>query len=312
MTRTVLVTGAAGYLGCILVPALLKAGFHVIAFDTFDRGDVPLAAFASDRKFEPVRADVRDEGSLRSAMCRADVLIPLAARVGAPACANNPLDARSTNLEAIRSLIELKSADQILIYPTTASSYGNVGNAGACSEETPLNPVSLYGSTKSAAEQLVVDGGHGVALRLSTLFGMSPRMRLDLLVNHLTYRAMTERAVVVLSANAKRNFVHVSDAASAFLHVIDRYATARGQIYNVGLSTGNVSKNDICARIQQQIADFIWLEASTGADSDPRDYTVSSEKLEATGWKPRHTLDDGISELIKGYSMLGHGRLSNA
>src|SRR5437868_2312616 len=283
MSSTILVTGAAGYLGSILIPKLLECGHQVIALDTFNRGDTALAHVTADTNFEPVRGDARDEETLKGLVARADVAIPLAAVVGAPLCKQDPIAARTTNFDAIVSLIKLMSKDQRIIYPTTNSGYG-IGQKGVfCTENTPLNPVSLYGVTKVEAEKAILDRGNGITLRLATVFGMAPRMRIDLLVNDFTYRAVTDRAVVIFEGDAKRNYIHVRDVAKAFIHAIDNYDAVDGEPYNTGLSTANLSKLELCDRIREYVPEFVSLTAPIGEDPDKRDYIVSNEKLEKTG-----------------------------
>lgn len=311
MSKTILVTGAAGYLGCILIPKLLERGHKVIALDNYNRGDTALAHVAADPNFEPVRGDARDEDVLKDLVAKADVAIPLAALVGAPLCKQDPIAAKTTNLDAIVTLIKLMGKDQQIVYPTTNSGYG-IGQKGVfCTEETPLNPISLYGVTKVDAEKAVLDSGNGVTLRLATVFGMAPRMRIDLLVNDFTYRAVTDRAVVIFEGHAKRNYIHVRDVAKAFIHALDNFETMRSEPYNVGLSSANLSKLELCEKIAEYVPGFVPLQAPIGEDPDKRDYIVSNEKLEKTGWFPDHTIDMGIQELIRGYRMIRNGRYSN-
>jgi nucleoside-diphosphate-sugar epimerase len=311
MTTSVLVTGAAGYLGSVLIPALLERGCKVIALDTFERGDTALAHVAADPNFEPIRGDARDENLLGALLPKVDLIIPLAALVGAPLCKQDPIAAKTINLEAILSILKLRSSDQRIIYPTTNSGYG-IGQKGVfCTEETPLNPISLYGTTKVDAERAILDSGNGVTLRLATVFGMAPRMRIDLLVNDFTYRAVTDGAVVIFEGDAKRNYIHVRDVAKAFIHALDNYEMMNGEPYNVGLSSANLSKLELCAKIHEYVPRFVWLQAPIGEDPDKRDYIVSNEKIENTGWFPDHTIDMGIQELIRGYRMIRNGRFSN-
>lgn len=311
MSKTILVTGAAGYLGCILIPKLLERGHKVIALDNYNRGDTALAHVAADPNFEPVRGDARDEDVLKDLVAKADVAIPLAALVGAPLCKQDPIAAKTTNLDAIVTLIKLMGKDQQIVYPTTNSGYG-IGQKGVfCTEETPLNPISLYGVTKVDAEKAVLDSGNGVTLRLATVFGMAPRMRIDLLVNDFTYRAVTDRAVVIFEGHAKRNYIHVRDVAKAFIHALDNFEAMRSEPYNVGLSSANLSKLELCEKIAEYVPGFVPLQAPIGEDPDKRDYIVSNEKLEKTGWFPDHTIDMGIQELIRGYRMIRNGRYSN-
>jgi len=242
---------------------------------------------------------------------KADLLIPLAALVGAPLCARDEVGARTLNRDAVIALVKRSRPSQMLIYPTTNSGYG-VGSQGVyCTEETPLRPISLYGTTKVEAEQAVLDAGNGTTLRLATVFGMSPRMRIDLLVNDFTYRAVTDRAVIVFEGHAKRNYIHVRDVVGAFLHVMTNHERMRGEPYNVGLSEANLSKLELCEKIKEHIPGFTFLEAPIGEDPDKRDYIVSNAKIEATGWRPSWSLSDGIQELIKGYRMIRNARFSN-
>jgi nucleoside-diphosphate-sugar epimerase len=311
MKTTVLITGAAGYLGSIIAPALLDCGYKVIALDTYSRNDPTLAHLVANPDFEPVRGDARDEDLLKSLLPQVDIVIPLAALVGAPLCKQDPIAAKTTNLDAILLLVKLMSNQQRILYPTTNSGYG-VGEKGVfCTEETPLNPISLYGTTKVDAEKAILDRGNGITFRLATVFGMAPRMRIDLLVNDFTYRAVTDRAVVIFEGDAKRNYIHIRDVAKAFLHGIDNYEVMSGEPYNVGLSSANLSKLELCAKIKAFVPEFVWLQAPIGEDPDKRDYIVSNEKLEKTGWFPDHSLEMGIQELIRGYRMIRNGRYSN-
>lgn len=307
----ILITGGAGYIGSILVPTLLERGHHVTVLDTFAAGDTYLAQVCANANFEPVRGDARDMSVVEPLLAKADIAIPLAALVGAPLCARDKIGATTLNRDAVVDLVKRTSADQRVIYPTTNSGYG-IGAADAfCTEESPLRPVSLYGVTKVEAEQAVLEHGNGASLRLATVFGMAPRMRLDLLVNDFTWRAVNDKAVVLFEAHFRRNFIHVRDVTKAFVHVIDNFEAMKGEAYNVGLSEANLSKAQLCARIAEHVPGFTYIEAPVGEDPDKRDYIVSNAKLEATGWLPDHGLDAGIKELIKGYRMLRNGRFSN-
>ena len=307
----VLVTGGAGYIGCMLTPALLARGWQVTVLDTFSSGDAYLAHCCADPNFEPVRGDCRDMRVVGPLAAKADVVVPLAALVGAPLCARDEIGATSLNRDAVVDLMKRVSKDQRVVYPTTNSGYG-VGSGNAyCTEESPLNPVSLYGRTKVDAEEAVLATGHGITLRLATVFGMSPRMRLDLLVNDMTWRAVNDRSVVLFESHFRRNYIHIRDVVKAFLHALDNYDAMSGEPFNVGLSEANLTKWQLCERIQRHVPGFTFLDAPIGEDSDKRDYLVSNEKLEKTGWTPDHGLDAGIEELIKGFRMLRNGRFAN-
>jgi nucleoside-diphosphate-sugar epimerase len=259
-----------------------------------------------------VRGDARLENVVRPLLAKADIVIPLAALVGAPLCARDQVGALTTNRDAVVMLTKMLSKDQKIIYPTTNSGYG-VGEVGKfCTEESPLRPVSLYGTTKVEAEMAVLDSGSGVTLRLATVFGVAPRMRIDLLVNDFTLRAVLDRAVVIFEGHFKRNYIHVRDIARAFQHTIENYGAMNNQPYNTGLSDANLSKLELCEVIKKQVPNFVFLESPIGEDPDKRDYIVSNAKIEATGYKTEWSLERGIAELIKGYRMLNTRRFANA
>ncbi len=307
----VLVTGGAGYIGCVLTPTLLARGWQVTVLDTFASGEAYLANCCADPNFEPVKGDTRDMRVVEPLLAKADLVIPLAALVGAPLCARDEIGATSLNRDAIVDIMKRVSKSQMVVYPTTNSGYG-VGDGNAyCTEESPLRPVSLYGRTKVDAEAAVLNSGGGVSLRLATVFGMSPRMRLDLLVNDMTWRAVTDRSVVLFEAHFRRNYIHVRDVVKAFVHAVDNYTAMSGEPFNVGLSEANLTKRQLCERIARHVPGFSYLEAPIGEDPDKRDYLVSNEKLEKTGWIPDHGIDAGIQELIRGFRMLRNGRFAN-
>lgn len=307
----ILVTGGAGYLGSILVPALLDAGHRVTALDNFMFRQVSLAHVCAHPDFDVVRGDARDEAVLKPLVKNADIVIPLAALVGAPLCDNDKIGAESLNRDAVLTLIRLLSKQQRLMMPVTNSGYG-IGEQGKfCTEETPLRPISLYGRTKVEAEAAVLERGNAISFRLATVFGMAPRMRVDLLVNDFVYRAVNDRAVVLFEPHFKRNYIHIRDVARAFLHGIDSFETMKDRPYNVGLSDANLSKWELCEKIREHLPAFVFLEAPIGEDPDKRDYIVSNERIEATGYKPAHSLDAGIEELIKGYRMLRNAAHGN-
>jgi nucleoside-diphosphate-sugar epimerase len=311
MAMKILVTGGAGYIGSVLVPALLKEGYAVRVLDNFLWGQASLLDCCIDPNLTVQRGDCRDKAVLAKALRDVDVIIPLAAIVGAPLCAMDQTAAVSTNVEAVKLLLALRSKQQRVILPNTNSGYG-IGEAGTfCTEKSPLRPISLYGKTKVQAEALALEAGNAITFRLATVFGMSPRMRIDLLVNDFVHRAVLDRAVVVFEGHAKRNYIHVRDVARAFVHALENFEAMKDEPYNVGLSDANLSKLELCQEIKKQVPGFVFLEAPIGEDPDKRNYIVSNEKIERTGFRPRYGLADGITELIKGYTVLRNSRYSN-
>jgi nucleoside-diphosphate-sugar epimerase len=309
-TPRILVTGGAGYLGSILVPALLARGASVTVVDNFMYGQTSLLDCCHHDHFTVIRGDVRDERLMLPLLKQADVIMPLACLVGAPLCEQKPVEARTINLDAIVMLLKNASPAQRFISPTTNSGYG-IGQPGVhCTEETPMNPVSLYGVLKVELENALLAAG-AISLRLATVCGVSPRMRLDLLVNDFTYRAVTDRFVVLFEAHFKRNYIHVRDVARAFLHALDHFDAMQGQAYNVGLSDANLSKMELCLEIQKQLPAFTIMEAPVGQDPDQRNYVVSNAKLEATGYQPQVSIQRAIAELIRGYQILRRNQHAN-
>jgi nucleoside-diphosphate-sugar epimerase len=307
----ILITGGAGYIGSVLVPALLAKGHSVHVLDTFMFRQNSLADCCWSPDFSITRGDARDVATLKPLVAKADLIIPLAALVGMPMCKRDPVAAQTTNEDAVKTLVSLASKEQWVIIPTTNSGYG-VGEQGKfCTEESPLNPISLYGVTKMNAERFVLERENGLSFRLATVFGMSPRMRLDLLVNDFVYRAVTDRAVVIFEGHFKRNYIHVRDVVNAFLHAIAHFDAMKGRCYNVGLEEANLSKLQLCAAIQKHVPGFVYLEAPIGEDPDKRDYEVSNQRILATGYKTEWSLDRGIQELIKGYTILRNSIYSN-
>jgi nucleoside-diphosphate-sugar epimerase len=309
--HSILVTGGAGYLGSILVSELLAAGHQVTVLDNFMYLQNSLAQLCADPNFDVVNGDARTMNTLKPLVAKADVIIPLAAIVGAPLCKKDPIGATTTNRDSIATLAKMMSREQMLIMPITNSGYG-VGEKGKfCTEETPLRPVSLYGKNKVEAEKIILQRENSISLRLATVFGMAPRMRIDLLVNDFVYRAVYDHFVVLFEAHFKRNYIHIRDVARVFLHAIEHFGTMKGSPYNVGLSDANLSKVELCERIKAQIPGFVYLEAPVGEDPDKRDYIVSNAKIEATGFMTKHGLDEGIGELIKGFKMIRNSVYSN-
>jgi nucleoside-diphosphate-sugar epimerase len=301
---SILVTGGAGYLGSILVPALLQAGHRVTVLDNFMFRQNSLNQCCADLNFAVARGDAREEGVLRPLVAKADIVIPLAALVGAPLCDRDRIGATSTNREAVATLVRLLGAEQRILIPNTNSGYGTGNHGEYRTEDSPLRPLSLYGRDKVEAEKIALEHGNAVSFRLATVFGMSPRMRIDLLVNDFVYRAVNDRSVVLFEGHFKRNYIHVRDVARVFLHGIANFEKMRGRTYNVGLSNANLTKIELCERIKRYVPELVYFEAPVGEDPDKRDYIVSNARIEAAGFAPAHSLDDGIVELIKGYAMI--------
>ena len=309
--ENILVTGGAGYIGAVLVPELLKDGCSVTVVDNFMYDQNSLAHVCADRCFELIRGDVRSERDMRPLFKKADIVIPLAARVGAPLCDRDPMAATSTNLDAILMMCKVLSKSQKVLMPVTNSGYGVGEKNTACTENSPLQPISLYGRDKVDAEKAVFGRENSLSFRFATVFGMSPRMRLDLLVNDFVYRAVTDRCIVLFESHFKRNFIHVRDVARTYQHGIKNFEKMKGEPYNVGLSDANLSKRELCEKIKRHVPKLVVVEAPVGEDPDKRDYIVSNEKMEKTGFCPAHSLDDGIEELIKGYAMIRNSRYGN-
>lgn len=311
MSCNVLITGGAGYLGSIMVPQFVQEGHQVTVLDNFMYKQSSLNHLCQYSNFTVVRGDVRLESTVIPLLKKADVVIPLAAYVGAPLCSQDPVGAQTVNHDAVLMMLKHISKSQRILMPTTNSAYGTSAANSCCTEESPLKPISKYAIDKVEIEKALMQHPNAISFRLATVFGMSPRMRLDLLVNDFVYRAVTDKFVVLFEGQFKRNYVHVRDVTRAFQHGLAHFETMKGQIYNVGLSDANVSKQELCERIQKQLPDFVFLNAPVGKDPDQRNYIVSNEKIEATGFKPQVSLDAGISELIKGYAMIRNTRFGN-
>jgi nucleoside-diphosphate-sugar epimerase len=310
----VLVTGGLGYLGSILCEHLLDAGHHVLAADNlmYGQGQQGLFHLCANPRFEFAKGDVRDESFLRPLLRDRHAIIHLAAIVGAGACDRDPLLATSVNLHAVQLLMKLRSREQFVIYPNTNSGYGITSGSEHCTEDSPLNPISLYGRTKVEAERAVLEQPDTIALRLATVFGMSPRIRLDLLVNHFVYAAYKDRYLVVFEKDFKRNFVHVRDVADCMLHCINHCEQMTGRAYNVGLDAANLSKEELALKVKEYVPSFYIHFAPIGCDPDKRNYIVSNQRLRETGFTAKRSLDDGIQELLKGYAMEGLALYRNA
>lgn len=311
MKQTVLITGGAGYIGSVLSSYLLERGFSVTILDNLYYEQTSVLSHFSNPRFRFIEGDACDPKLLEKAVPEADILIPLAAIVGAPACKSSPLLSQAVNCDAIALLLNSSSPRQKILYPNTNSGYG-IGEKGQfCTEKTPLNPVSLYGKQKVASEKLLLDSGRAISFRLATVFGISPRMRLDLLVNDFTFRACHDRFIVLFEEHFKRNYIHVRDVASAFHFGITHFDQMKGQPFNVGLSSANVSKRELCEKIKAFLPNFYIHSAAVGEDPDKRDYIVSNEKLESLGWSPSVSLEEGIQEIISAYPILKMNAFKN-
>ena len=300
----VLVTGAAGYIGSILTPMLLNEGYGVIAVDTFRYGQLSLLDCCHHPNLEIIRVDARDESFIKRTIGKADWIFPLACLTGAPICDQFPEEATEVNLDAIISLIALRNRNQRIIFPTTNSMYGDGQGAIHCDETTRLKPLSHYARLKVNAEQCVLESENALTLRLATVFGISPRMRLDLLVNDFVNQAVKKRSLTLFEPHFKRNYIHVRDVARAFLHCMRNFSAMKGQPYNVGLSSANLSKRKLAEEIKVRIPDLTINEDVTGTDPDKRNYIVSNARIEATGFQPHISLQRGIAELIKGFQVI--------
>lgn len=308
----ILLTGGAGYIGSTLTQNLLDRGYEVTVLDNFMFGQASLNHLCHYTGLQIVNGDVRDRKLMTSLISDADVIIPLAALVGAPLCAKDPFGATSINKDSVLMMLELKSSSQRVLMPTTNSAYGTGDDNNFCTEESPLNPISQYAIEKVAVERELLNHENVISFRLATVFGMSPRMRLDLLVNDFCYRAVNDGAIVLFESHFKRNYIHVRDVANTFIHGIDNFDAMSGEIYNVGLSEANLSKLDLCHAIKRYVPNLVIIQEELQKDPDQRNYIVSNAKLEATGWQASISLDEGLQEVIKGLSYvkkLGHGNV---
>ncbi len=305
----ILVTGGAGYIGSILVPELLKLDHQVTVIDNFRYNQVSLLEHCGSKNLTIIRGDVRDKSLIKDYLKKVEVIFPLACLTGMPICVQDPIGARTTNLDAVKMLADLKSKDQIIIFPSTQSVYGH--QMKICTEETKLSPISLYASLKVEAEKIILESKNWILFRLATVFGISPRMRLDLLVNDFTYRALFDKYMVLFEANFKRDYLHIKDVASAFIFCLNNFNNLKEQIYNIKLYNVNLTKKELCEEIKKQLPDFVYLESPIAKDLDKRDYIVSSAKIEKLGFKASISIQEGINELVKGYQIIKRNQYSN-
>ncbi len=311
MSHNILVTGGAGYLGSTMVPDLLNAGHKVTVLDNFLFNQASLNHVCHHPNFSIVKGDIRIESVMAPLIEKADIIIPLAALVGAPLCNKDPIGASTVNRDAILMMLKNLSKQQLVLMPTTNSAYGTGDENNFCTEESPLRPISQYAIEKVEVEKELMQHPNAISFRLATVFGMSPRMRIDLLVNDFVYRAVNDGFVVLFESHFKRNYVHVRDVSRVFQHAINNHGKMKGQIFNFGLSDANLSKKELCEQIQKHCPDFTFIEQAIGKDPDQRNYIVSNAKIEATGFKTAHSLDTGIKELIKGYTMIKNSCYGN-
>ena len=301
----VLVTGGAGYLGSVIVGKLLIAGYNVVVLDKLLFNQTSLLQYTSNPNFKFIYGDVRNQTLLEKLCNEADVIIPLAAIVGFPACASDPKLAKEINFDQIVNIVKfINGKGKKILYPNTNSGYGLGQGQTECNEESPLTPISVYGQTKCEAENFLRTSTDAIIFRLATVFGVSPRMRTDLLVNDFTYKAITDKYIVVFEKSFKRNYIHIEDVADVFLFMLENYDTYKGEVYNVGLSDANLSKQELLEKIQSHVKDFAVSYNDYYEDPDKRDYIVSNAKLEDTGWRPKWDLDMGIKQLIMAYQMI--------
>ena len=300
----ILITGGAGYLGSVIVDKLLKSEYEVIVLDKLLFNQTSLLQYTSNSNFKFIYGDVRNESLLEKLCNEVDVIIPLAAIVGFPACAADPKLAKEINFQQIVNIVKFTKGKKKILYPNTNSGYGVVKDELVCTELSPLNPISVYGQTKCEAENFLLASTNAIVFRLATVFGVSPRMRTDLLVNDFVYKAITDKYIVVFEKSFKRNFIHIEDVANAFLFMLENYDEYRGEVFNVGLSDANLSKQELLEKIQSHVKDFAVVYDDYYEDPDKRNYIVSNEKIEATGWLPQWDLDRGIKQLIMGYQMI--------
>ena len=299
----VFISGGAGYIGSVLYQCLAAIGAEVIIYDNLMYRQESIAQFCHNKNLRFIAGDVRNTDLLRESFKNADVIIPLAAIVGAPACDKDKQLATQVIYEQVTFIVKHAGKNQQIIMPNTNSGYG-INENGVCDETSPLLPISHYGKEKVRAEQCLLDSGNGISLRLATVFGVSPRMRIDLLVNDFVYKAVRDGYIVLFEKDFKRNFIHIRDVALTFVFMMEHYDKAKGQIFNVGLSNANLTKWELCQKIKKHIPKFSIQVDEFTKDPDQRNYIVSNEKIEGMGWGPQYSVDDGIQELMKAYTIL--------
>tara|TARA_B100000767_G_scaffold273878_1_gene305285 strand:- start:784 stop:1716 length:933 start_codon:yes stop_codon:yes gene_type:complete len=299
--KKILITGGAGYIGSVLIPLLLEKNYHVTVYDNLMYGGDHLVHYVSNKNFQFVKGDVRSSADLSAATKNKDIIIHLAAIVGYPACSGDPKLATNVNVQGTRNLLKNSSKNQTIFYASTGSNYGSLDEV--CTEDSKLNPLTVYAKTKTKAEELVVKRGNFMAFRFATAFGIAPRMRLDLLVNDFVYKMMSQNYLVVYEKDFMRTFIHIKDIARSFIYGIENFNKMKNEIYNVGNEKLNYSKEDVCNIIKDKVPGYIYF-SEIGEDKDKRDYIVSYKKIAKTGFKLQYTIDQGIDELVKTIPLL--------
>jgi len=307
----ILVTGGAGYIGSMLVPKILGQGHEVTVIDNFSYKQNSLLDLCYHPNFEIIRGDVRDLGLMKKLLIKSDFIIPLACLTGAPRCEQDPQSAQSINFESIAWLLKNRSREQKIIFPTTNSGYGVGEKDIYCDEKSPLRPISLYGRLKVQIEEEILSQGDAITFRFATVFGASPRMRLDLLVNDFVYRAFKDRFIVLFEGSFKRNYLSIHDATDAFLFAMENFDKMKNEAFNVGLDDANLSKIELCQLIQNIIPQFYFTESSVGKDPDQRNYIISNKKIARLGFKAKIPLSAGINELLRAYQIVQKNEHTN-
>ena len=307
----ILLTGGAGYIGSMLSTSLVNNNYNITVLDNFMFSQTSLNHLCDKDNFNIINGDIRDESLIKRLIKEHDIIIPLAAYVGAPLCNSDPIGSKSVNYDAIKLMLKNISNNQMILMPTTNSAYGSGDANNYCDEESPLNPISSYAKDKVEVEKMLMDRKNSISFRLATVFGMSYRMRLDLLVNDFTYRAFNDKFLILFESNFKRNYVHIKDVTDVFFYEIKNFENIKNQIFNVGFSEANISKFDLCNLIKNHISDFYFVDAPVGKDIDQRNYIVSNKKMEKFGFKAKKNLDYGIKELIKGFEMIKDSKYRN-
>lgn len=298
----ILITGGAGYIGNVLTEHLLRDGHNITVYDNLIHRQGGILANCNNKKFKFIYGDVRDMIQYGKAIKNADIIINLAAYVGMPICKKFPIETQQVNQDSVEFLVTAASPDQLIIFAGTNSVYGtgnkSDGNTLYCDEESPVNPISAYAKTKHKAEEILMQNNNAIALRFATVFGTSRKMRMDLLVNDFVWRAWNDRSIVLFESHFQRNSIHICDVAKTIQFAISNSQIMKGQIYNAGNPSINISKMELCLAIKKQVPDLFIGVAELNTDPDQRNYVVSNKKIEALGWTCDYSLDMGIQELL--------------